>query len=113
MACVSDGDQDEDSMRVFSYTLLSAVCGELENWRMDERGHPVRPGGLETDLTWAEGGAGKLVVDQADPQSVEFDTIPERRRNDSVVGQMEVADARLVLHDGVLPKISCGVLRRI
>ena len=111
-AYASYGGQDGESMRVFSYTLLSAVYGELENSRMDERGHPARPTGLETDLTWAEGGAAKLVIDQADLQSVEFDTIPKRRRSDSVVGHMEVDDAPGVLRGGVLPKISCGVLRR-
>ena len=71
----------------------------------------MRRGGLEVDLFWAEGGAGRWAVDQADPQSVESDTIPERRLNDSVAGQMENDDVAGVIHGGVLPKISYGVLR--
>lgn len=113
MASASDDVRDGDNMRVFSYKLLFAVYGELENWRMDERGHPARREGLETDLSWAEGGAGKLVLDQADLQSVEFDTSLELRRTDSVVGQMEVGHGSAVLHGGVLPKISNVVSRRI
>lgn len=76
----------------------SAAYEELANWRTGERGRVWVEEVFYIAQDRAEDDAEGSVLDQADPESVAPDTIPEHRRTGSVAGQKS-GDAFGVIHD--------------
>lgn len=91
---------------------LSAVCEELVSWRMGERGRLCVKEGVYTAQDRAEDDAERSVVDQANPELVAPDTIPEHHRTGCVAGQ-ESGDAFELTHDEFQSKKLYGALERI